>query len=73
MICSGSPGWSLDGFCSLSALPMFHISAMTSLVSWSLKGLAVNLCNDLKYFYRQPGRHAQRCDGGGTRAAQEHL
>ena len=45
-------GWSLDGFCSLSALPMFHISAMTSLVSWSLKGLAVNLCNDLKYFYR---------------------
>ncbi len=35
-----------------SALPMFHISAMTSLVSWSLKGLAVNLCNDLKYFYR---------------------
>ena len=45
-------GWSPEGFCSLSALPMFHISAMTSLVSWSLKGLAVNLCNDLKYFYR---------------------
>ena len=28
---------------SLSALPMFHIWAMTSLVSWSLKGLAIKL------------------------------
>ena len=52
MICSGSP----DGHWTASApcrrCPCSIISAMTSLVSWSLKGLAVNLCNDLKYFYR---------------------
>lgn len=29
-------GWNTDEFSSLSALPMFHISAMTSLVSWSI-------------------------------------
>ena len=31
-------GWNTDEFSSLSALPMFHISAMTSLVSWSITG-----------------------------------
>ena len=53
-------GWDTDAFASLSALPMFHISAMTSLVSWSITGHAINLCNDLKYFYRDLG--AMRSD-----------
>ena len=53
-------GWDTDAFSSLSALPMFHISAMTSLVSWSITGHAINLCNDLKYFYRDLG--AMRSD-----------
>lgn len=53
-------GWDPDTFSSLSALPMFHISAMTSLVSWSITGHAINLCNDLKYFYRDLG--AMRSD-----------
>ena len=48
-------GWNTDAFSSLSCLPMFHISAMTSLVSWSITGHCVNLCNDLKYFYRDLG------------------
>ena len=48
-------GWNTDAFSSLSCLPMFHISAMTSLVSWSVTGHCVNLCNDLKYFYRDLG------------------
>ena len=48
-------GWNTDEFSSLSCLPMFHISAMTSLVSWSITGHCVNLCNDLKYFYRDLG------------------
>lgn len=37
---------------SLSVLPMFHVSPVTSLVSWSLMGYTINLCNNLKYFYR---------------------
>ena len=53
-------GWDTDAFSSLSALPMFHISAMTSLVSWSITGHTINLCNDLKYFYRDLG--AMRSD-----------
>ena len=53
-------GWNTDAFSSLSCLPMFHISAMTSLVSWSVTGHCVNLCNDLKYFYRDLG--AMRSD-----------
>ena len=47
--------WNPDEFSSLSALPMFHISAMTSLVSWSITGHSINLCNNLKYFYRDLG------------------
>ena len=53
-------GWNTDAFSSLSCLPMFHISAMTSLVSWSVTGHCVNLCDDLKYFYRDLG--AMRSD-----------
>ena len=53
-------GWNTDAFSSLSCLPMFHISAMASLVSWSITGHCVNLCNDLKYFYRDLG--AMRSD-----------
>ena len=45
-------GWNTDAFSSLSCLPMFHISAIT--------GHCVNLCNDLKYFYRDLG--AMRSD-----------
>ena len=53
-------GWDTDALSSLSALPMFHISAMTSLVSWSITGHSINLCNNLKYFYRDLG--AMRSD-----------
>ncbi len=53
-------GWDTDSFASLSGLPMFHISAMTSLVSWSITGHVINLCNNLKYFYRDLG--AMRSD-----------
>ena len=52
--------WDVDALASLSALPMFHISAMTSLVSWSITGHTINLCNNLKYFYRDLG--AMRSD-----------
>ena len=48
-------GWDTSKFSSLSCLPMFHISAMTSTVSWSVMGNTVNLCNNLKYFYRDLG------------------
>ncbi|MGN0707672.1 MAG: class I adenylate-forming enzyme family protein [Faecalibacterium sp.] len=37
---------------SLSVLPMFHVAPVTSLVSWSVMGYTINLCNNLKYFYR---------------------
>ena len=53
-------GWNTDEFSSLSALPMFHISAMTSLVSWSITGHSINLCNNLKYFYRDLGSMHRR-------------
>ena len=52
--------WDVDNLTSLSGLPMFHISAMTSLISWSITGHCVNLCNNLKYFYRDLG--AMRSD-----------
>ena len=37
---------------TLLVLPMFHISPVTSLISGSLMGYNINLCNNLKYFYR---------------------
>jgi long-chain acyl-CoA synthetase len=40
---------------SFNVLPMFHIAAFTSTVSWSIGGNTINLCNDLKYFYRDLG------------------
>jgi long-subunit acyl-CoA synthetase (AMP-forming)/DNA-binding FadR family transcriptional regulator len=39
-------------FSSFNVLPMFHIAHITSLFSWAIGGNAVNLCCDLKYFYR---------------------
>jgi long-subunit acyl-CoA synthetase (AMP-forming) len=40
---------------SFNVLPMFHIAAFTSTVSWAIGGNTVNLCLDLKYFYRDLG------------------
>ena len=39
-------------FNHFTVLPMFHIAAFTSLVSWSIMGMAHNLCTDLRNFYR---------------------
>ena len=39
-------------FCHFTILPMFHIAAFTSLVSWAIMGMAHNLCPDLRNFYR---------------------
>ena len=39
-------------FSSFTVLPMFHIAAFTSLVSWAIMGMAHNLCTDLRNFYR---------------------
>ena len=39
-------------FSFFSVLPLFHVAALTSLVSWSISGNAVNFCTDLRRFYR---------------------
>ena len=39
-------------FAHFTVLPMFHIAAFTSLVSWAIMGMAHNLCPDLRNFYR---------------------
>ena len=39
-------------FSAFSVLPLFHVAALTSLVSWSISGNAVNFCADLRRFYR---------------------
>ncbi len=39
-------------FSAFSVLPLFHVAALTSLVSWSISGNAVNFCTDLRRFYR---------------------
>ena len=31
---------------------MFHVAALTSSISWAIMGNTINLCNDVKYFYR---------------------
>ena len=33
-------------------LPLFHIAALTSLVSWSISGNTVHFCTDLRRLYR---------------------
>ncbi len=45
-------GWDTSKFRSFSVLPMFHVAALTSSISWAINGNTINLCNDLKYFYR---------------------
>ena len=45
-------GWDTSKFRSFSVLPMFHVAALTSSISWAIMGNTVNLCNDLKHFYR---------------------
>ena len=50
---SGTTGrWDTSKFRSFSVLPMFHVAALTSSISWAIMGNTVNLCNDLKHFYR---------------------
>ena len=47
--------WGLDAdyqFSSFSVLPLYHIAALSSLISWSISGNAVNFCTDLRRFYR---------------------
>lgn len=39
-------------FSAFSVLPLFHIAALASLISWSISGNAVNFCSDLRRFYR---------------------
>ena len=39
-------------FSFFSVLPLFHVAALTSLLSWSISGNAVNFCTDLRRFYR---------------------
>lgn len=39
-------------FNAFTVLPMFHIAAFTSLISWALMGTTHNLCTDLRNFYR---------------------
>ena len=39
-------------FSAFSVLPLFHVAALTSLLSWSISGNAVNFCADLRRFYR---------------------
>ena len=39
-------------FSAFNVLPLFHVAALTSLVSWSISGNAVNFCTDLPRFYR---------------------
>ena len=39
-------------FSCLSVLPLFHIAALTSLVSWSISGNTVHFCTDLRRLYR---------------------
>ena len=43
-------GWDTGKFRSFSVLPMF--AALTSSISWAIMGNTINLCNDVKYFYR---------------------
>ena len=45
-------GWDTSKFRSLTVLPMFHVAALTSSISWAIMGNTVNLCNDARYFYR---------------------
>ena len=45
-------GWDTSKFRSFSVLPMFHVAALTSSISWAIMGNTINLCNDVKYFYR---------------------
>ena len=45
-------GWDTGKFRSFSVLPMFHVAALTSSISWAIMGNTINLCNDVKYFYR---------------------
>ena len=47
--------WGLDAdyqFSAFSVLPLYHIAALSSLISWSISGNAVNFCTDLRRFYR---------------------
>ena len=39
-------------FSAFNVLPLFHVAALTSLISWSISGNAVNFCTDLRRFYR---------------------
>ena len=45
-------GWDTSKFRSFSVLPMFHVAALTSSISWAIMGNTINLCTDLKHFYR---------------------
>ena len=39
-------GWDTSKFRSFSVLPMFHVAALTSSISWAIMGNTINLCND---------------------------
>ena len=39
-------------FAAFNVLPLFHVAALTSLISWSISGNAIHFCSDLRRFYR---------------------
>ena len=39
-------------FSSFNVLPLFHVAALSSLISWSISGSAIHFCSDLRRFYR---------------------
>ena len=39
-------------FAAFNVLPLFHVAALTSLISWSISGNAIHFCSDLRRIYR---------------------
>ena len=39
-------------FAAFNVLPLFHVAALSSLISWSISGSAIHFCSDLRRFYR---------------------
>ena len=44
-----------DALSNFAILPLFHLGTFICLFSWTFKGWALNLCSDLRNFYRDMG------------------
>ena len=44
-----------EALSNFAILPLFHLGTFICLFSWSIKGWALNLCSDLRNFYRDLG------------------